>query len=142
MQIILSIQRSHSQRYRGKARTSTGEEGRTLEAIERETDTLAKVRGAPDIIINTTRLNVHQLKQILRLEGDIVSRKFQIIITFRLQIRHASRSGLPLICVFFRILIMCRVSTRRATMKKRGYFQRLHIGMFELMKDLFELCAE
>lgn len=70
-------------RYREARRAHPLEKnGNTLAAIKEEKAALAKVREAADVIIDTSYLTIHQLKeQILRLEGDVSARQFQIILT-------------------------------------------------------------
>ncbi|MDI9472157.1 MAG: RNase adapter RapZ [Tissierellia bacterium] len=136
-------------RYREARRAHPQEkEGRTLEAIERETEALAKVRDASDIIINTTRLNVHQLKQkILRLEGDIVSRKFQIIITsfgFKYGTLHEADYlfDLRFLPNPYYVPELSDKTGHDEEVREYIFKDSVSREMFERMKDLLDLCAE
>ncbi len=136
-------------RFREARRTHPQEkDGKTLEAIEAETIALAKVRDASDIIIDTTRLNAHQLKEkIQRLEGDIMSRKFQIIIT-SFGFKHGSMSEADFV---FDLRFLPNPYYEPELTDKTGLDEEVRDyvladpvsrEMLERMKSLLELCAE
>lgn len=136
-------------RYREARRTHPQEKnGQTLEAIEEETKALAKVRQAADIIIDTSRLSVHQLKEkILNLEGDIMKRRFQIILT-SFGFKHGSLMEADFL---FDLRFLPNPYYVPELSEKTGHEQEVREyvlsdpvakEVLERMKDLLELCAE